>query len=129
MRATMPNTKDLTQRLAEEKEWRDRNNEVKAKIVNYDFLTEEQKRDPKILPFIYKKPFEEELKEFDKRKDETRNSGIKGQIKMVMSPSKLRRFYGGYLVPFGYREEDLMRMPMKDLEDLFNRTMEWSSSI
>jgi len=99
------------------------------KTINYDFLTEDQKNDPKILPFIYKKPFEEELKEFDKRKDETRNSGIKGQIKMVMSPSELKRFYGSYLVPYGYREKDILEMPMKELEDLFNRTMEWSSSI
>lgn len=103
--------------------------ELKVKTISYGNLPEENKRDPKILEFPYKKPFLQEIQEIEQEKDEVRNGGIKGQIKMVMSPSKLRRFYGGYLVPFGYREEDLMRMPMKDLEDLFNRTMEWSSSI
>ena len=34
----MPNTKDLTQRLAEEKEWRDRNNEVKAQKNKREIL-------------------------------------------------------------------------------------------
>ena len=40
-----------------------------------------------------------------------------------MSNGDLRKFYGGYLVPYGYREEDIMSMPMDKLEYLFNTVM------
>tara|TARA_Y100000310_G_C19969399_1_gene484768 strand:+ start:117 stop:434 length:318 start_codon:yes stop_codon:yes gene_type:complete len=103
--------------------------EVKVKTVTYENLSEEQKRDRNILPFRYKKPFPQEIEEWEKEKDETRNGGIKSQLKMVMSPLELKRFYGSYLVPFGYSEDTILRMPMRELEDLFNRVMEHSQSI
>ena len=40
-----------------------------------------------------------------------------------MSENELRELYGGYLVPKGYREQDIMEMPMKELEYLFNQVM------
>ena len=67
--------KDLTQRLAEEEAWKERS---KAKTVNYDFLTDEQKKDPKILPFIYKKPFLQEMEELKKLKEQESKQGATG---------------------------------------------------
>ena len=40
-----------------------------------------------------------------------------------MSENELRELYGGYLVPKGYREQDIMEMPLKELEYLFNQVM------
>ena len=40
-----------------------------------------------------------------------------------MTDTELRELYGGYLVPYGYKEEDIMKMPMKELEYLFNQVM------
>ena len=51
--------KDLTQRLREEEQWKVRNN---LKIFAYNNLSEDQKRDPKILEFPYKKRFLQEIK-------------------------------------------------------------------
>ncbi len=53
-----------------------------------------------------------------KRKPE----GIMSQVAQ-MSTKDLREFYGGYLIPYGYREEDIMKMPMDKLEYLFNTVM------
>jgi hypothetical protein len=97
--------------------------EVKVKTVTYENLPEEHKKDPKILPFRYQKPFLQEIEEMEQQKDEVRNGGIKGQLRMVMSPLELKRFYGSYLVPYGYKEDQIMRMPMKELEYLFNQVM------
>jgi len=49
-----------------------------ARTITYENLTEEQKKDPNILPFRYKKPFLQELEEMEQQKDETRNGGIMG---------------------------------------------------
>ena len=38
-----------------------------------------------------------------------------------MSETELRELYGGYLVPFGFKENEIMQMPMKELEYLFNQ--------
>ena len=40
-----------------------------------------------------------------------------------MTDTELRELYGGYLVPYGYKEDDIMKMPMKELEYLFNQVM------
>ena len=40
-----------------------------------------------------------------------------------MSETELRELYGGYLVPFGFKENEIMQMPMKELEYLFNKVM------
>tara|TARA_R110000824_G_scaffold358412_1_gene545951 strand:+ start:713 stop:1060 length:348 start_codon:yes stop_codon:yes gene_type:complete len=111
--------KDLTQRLAEEKDWKERSN---PKTVNYDFLTEDQKRDPKILPFIYKKPFLQEMEELEKLKQQESRQGIMATL-ASMTTNELKEFYGGYLTPYGYREKDIMKMPLKEIEYLFNQVM------
>ena len=55
--------------------------------------------------------------------DETRKrEGIMSQLAQ-MSNRELREFYGGYLVPYGYKEDQIMRMPMKELEYLFEQVM------
>ena len=40
-----------------------------------------------------------------------------------MTDNELRELYGGYLIPKGYREQDIMEMPIKELEYLFNQVM------
>ena len=40
-----------------------------------------------------------------------------------MPGTEYRKFMGGYLVPYGYKEEDIMKMPIKDLEYLFEQVM------
>ena len=49
-----------------------------AKTITYENLTEDQKKDPNILPFRYKKPFPQEIEEWEQQKEETRNGGIMG---------------------------------------------------
>ena len=111
--------KDLTQRLAEEEAWKERS---KAKTVNYDFLTDEQKKDPKILPFIYKKPFLQEMEELKKLKQQESKQGIMSTL-ASMTTNELKEFYGGFLVPYGYKEKDIMKMPLKEIENLFDQIM------
>ena len=46
-----------------------------------------------------------------------------GQIAQ-MSSDEYRKFMGGYLVPhFGFKEDDIMKMPIKELEYLFEQVM------
>ena len=40
-----------------------------AKTITYENLSEEQKKDPKILQFPYKKPFPQEIEEYEKNKE------------------------------------------------------------
>ena len=41
-----------------------------------------------------------------------------------MSGDEYRKFMGGYLVPhFGFKEDDIMKMPIKELEYLFEQVM------
>jgi len=54
--------------------------------------------------------------------DETKREGIVSHLAQ-MSSNELRELYGGYLVPYGYKQEDIMKMPMKELEYLFNQVM------
>ena len=54
--------------------------------------------------------------------DEEAKEGIFSHLAQ-MSENELRELYGGYLVPKGYREQDIMEMPMKELEYLFNQVM------
>ena len=92
-----------------------------VKVIHYDNLSKEQREDPKILPFIYKKPFEEELKDLEKERSSS--SGIMSTEEAKMRTRDLKKFYGGYLVPYGYKENDLMQMPLRELEYLFNQVM------
>jgi len=39
-----------------------------VKTITYENLPEENKKDPKILPFPYKKPFLQEIEEYEKEK-------------------------------------------------------------
>ena len=49
--------------------------------------------------------------------------GIMGRIAQ-MSGDEYRKFMGGYLVPhFGFKEDDIMKMPIKELEYLFEQVM------
>ena len=50
-----------------------------AKTITYENLDEEHKKNPKILPFRYKKPFPQEIEEWEQQKDETKKKeGIMG---------------------------------------------------
>ena len=57
--------------------------------------------------------------------DDTRRrpEGIMTQM-AKMSGDEYRKFMGGYLVPhFGFKEDDIMKMPIKELEYLFEQVM------
>jgi hypothetical protein len=54
--------------------------------------------------------------------DEEAKGGIVSHLAQ-MSETELRELYGGYLVPFGFKENEIMKMPMKELEYLFNKVM------
>ena len=118
----MPNTKDLTERLAAEQDWKDLSIKEKADLTDKYFLTEEQKKDPKILPFIYKKPFLQEMEELKKLKQQESKQGIMSTL-ASMTTNELKEFYGGYLVPYGYKEKEIMKMPLKEIEYLFDQLM------
>tara|TARA_R110000824_G_scaffold166807_2_gene343580 strand:- start:117 stop:437 length:321 start_codon:yes stop_codon:yes gene_type:complete len=57
-----------------------------------------------------------------KKDDEEARGGIVSHLAQ-MSDNELRELYGGYLIPKGYREQDIMEMPIKELEYLFNQVM------
>ena len=40
-----------------------------VKTITYENLDEEHKKNPKILPFPYKKPFPQEIEEYEKKKE------------------------------------------------------------
>jgi len=54
--------------------------------------------------------------------DEEAREGIFSHLAQ-MGETELRELYGGYLVPFGFKENEIMQMPMKELEYLFNKVM------
>ena len=106
----MPKVKDLTQRLAEQEQWKSRNN---VQPITYDNLPEENKRDPKILPFRYKKPFPQEIEEWEQQKDETRNGGI-----MRVASERGDREYLIMMLSKYYSPRDLYYKTIKELDQL-----------
>ena len=74
-----------------------------------------------IYPIPHEKPWWEDTKDF-RRSPIKKLEGIMSQVAQ-MSNGDLRKFYGGYLIPYGYREEEIMKMPMDKLEYLFNTVM------
>ena len=117
--------KDLTQRLAEEKEWKARANVKRTAYKPNGNKPEEDTPvfDPfyggsgdNLIPFPRDriKPWWE---------DETKKrEGIMSNL-ASMTTNELKEFYGGYLIPYGYREKDIMKMPLKEIENLFNQVM------
>ncbi len=93
-----------------------------AKAITYENLTEEQKRDPKVVPFPYKKPFLQEIEEYLKDKEDQTSIGIIGQL-AKSNQEEERRLMGGYLVGKGFSENEILRMPFDVLTDLFNSVM------
>ena len=53
------------------------------KKIHYDFLSDKDKKDPKILPFKYKKPFKIEMEEFEQRQKELMDN-LKGDEAKVL---------------------------------------------
>jgi len=94
-----------------------------AKAITYENLPEENKKDPKIIPFEYKRPFLQEIEEYlrDKEGDQT-SIGIVGQL-AKSNQDEERRLMGGYLVGKGFSENEILRMPFDVLKDLFNNVM------
>ena len=73
-----------------------------AKAITYENLPEEHKKDPKIIPFEYKRPFLQEIEEYlrDKEGDQT-SIGIVGQL-AKSNQDEERRLMGGYECPLMY---------------------------
>ena len=97
--------------------------EVKVKTITYDNLPEEIKEDPKILRFPYKKPFKEELEEFKREQDSSR--GIMSTLEAKMSLLEQKKYLGGFLVPYGFKEEDILKMPLKEIEEHLQRILNY----
>jgi|TARA_B100002003_G_C13848812_1_gene416171 hypothetical protein len=93
-----------------------------AKAITYENLPEEQKRDPKIIPFEYKRPFLQEIEEYLRDKEDQTSRGIIGQL-VKNTQDEERRLMGGYLVGKGFSENEILRMPFDVLTDLFNSVM------
>ncbi len=49
--------------------------------------------------------------------------GLAGIIRLAMNESELREFYGSRLVPLGFSENEILSMPMNELEEIFNKVM------
>tara|TARA_R100000656_G_scaffold1378_1_gene2639 strand:- start:2 stop:328 length:327 start_codon:yes stop_codon:yes gene_type:complete len=49
--------------------------------------------------------------------------GLAGIIRLAMNESELREFYGSRLVPLGFSENEILSMPMDELEEIFNGVM------
>jgi len=99
--------------------------EVKVKTITYDNLPEELKEDPKILRFPYKKPFKEEIEEFQRKQDSRRGimstqeaQTIKKDLPLLaqMSERQVKEYLGGFLRPYGFSEEQILKMPMWEIE-------------
>lgn len=84
-----------------------------AKTITYENLTDEQKKDPNILPFRYKKPFLQELEEMEQQKDETRNGGIMG-----VASARGDREYLIMALSRYYSPRDLYYKNIKELEQM-----------
>ena len=97
--------------------------EVKVRTITYDNLPEEVKEDPKILRFPYKKPFKEELEEFKREQDSSR--GIMSTLEANMSLLEQKKYLGGFLVPYGFKEEDILKMPLKEIEEHLQRILNY----
>jgi hypothetical protein len=96
-----------------------------AKAITYENLPEENKKDPKILPFEYKKPFLQEIDEILKEKENQARKGIMSTLVAQMSELETKKYLGGFLVPFGFTEEAILRMSIPEIEghlrNLMNR--------
>ena len=93
-----------------------------AKAITYENLPEENKKDPKIIPFEYKRPFLQEIEEYLRDKEDQTSRGIIGQL-VKNTQDEERRLMGGYLVGKGFSENEILRMPFDVLTDLFNSVM------
>ena len=93
-----------------------------AKAITYENLPEENKKDPKIIPFEYKRPFLQEIEEYLKDKEDQTSIGIIGQL-AKSNQDEERRLMGGYLVGKGFSENEILRMPFDVLKELFNNVM------
>ncbi len=93
-----------------------------AKAITYENLPEENKKDTKIIPFEYKRPFLQEIEEYLKDKEDQTSRGIIGQLaKDTLEEERI--LMGGYLVGKGFSEKEILRMPFDVLKDLFNNVM------
>ena len=84
-----------------------------AKTITYENLSEEQKKDPKILPFRYQKPFLQEIEEYDQKNEEARNSGI-----MRVASERGDREYLISVLSRYYTPRDLYYKNIKELNQM-----------
>ena len=84
-----------------------------AKTITYENLEEEQKRDPKILPFIYKKPFPQEIEEYEKEKEASAPKAPEG-IMRVASERGVREYLISVLTRY-YSPRDLYYKTISEL--------------
>jgi len=96
-----------------------------AKTITYENLTEEQKKDPNILPFRYKKPFLQELEEMEQQKDETKKKeGIMG-----VAAARGDRKYLIMALSRYYSPRDLYYKNIKELEQMLQMHLTESGAL
>ena len=84
-----------------------------VKTITYENLHEENKKDPKILPFPYKKPFPQEIEEYENEKGAKKKDGIMG----VASARKDREYLMMMLTRY-YSPRDLYYKTIKELDQM-----------
>ena len=88
-----------------------------AKIITYENLPDENKKDPKILPFKYLKPFKQEMEGLEEEGGHTRiyKDGIMG-----ISSARGSREYLTMMLSSYYSPRDLYYKTIDELSDMLN---------
>ena len=84
-----------------------------VKTITYENLPEENKKDPKILPFPYKKPFPQEIEEYEKEKGAKKKEGI-----MRVASERGDREYLIMMLSRYYSPRDLYYKSIKELDQM-----------
>ena len=86
-----------------------------VKSITYENLDEEQKKNPKILPFPYKKPFPQEIEEIEEEGDHAKlyKNGI-----MSVASARGNREYLMMMLSKYYSPRDLYYKNIKELDQM-----------
>ena len=94
-----------------------------VKTITYENLPEENKKDSKILPFPYKKPFPQEIEEYEKNK-EAKKDGI-----MSVAASRGDREYLISVLSRYYSPRDLYYKTISELDQMLQMHLTQSGGL
>ena len=84
-----------------------------VKTITYENLEKEHKENPKIIPFPYKKPFPQEIEEYEKEKGAKKKDGIMG-----VASARGDREYLIMALSRYYTPRDLYYKTIKELDQM-----------